>query len=189
MTKPKCSLNLDPGFAWLGWSVVNLHQDGDAVAGMGLLRTVKANTKRKVGVADDNFCRARLIAHELRLLVEHYSPSAVCFEAFRQPRNAAVAAKLGMTYGIIATLSEVCRLPVVSMSPQEIRRVCGKATSKDEVARVAFERFREDEGSRGAIRTFLRTYKDAKASHVHAWDSLAVAIAAADSDVVNALRF
>ena len=154
---------------------------------MGLVRTEKTQTKqRNIRASDDNFARARIIAREF-LEFAVYEVDAVCFEAMSHVRSSSSMAKIGMAYGMIAVLVELLQVPVLSATPQEVRKVLG-ATSKDDVARKMFSKYRHHGDSRLAIQSFLSKYQKQTSNHSHAWDSVAVLEAVSDSEVVRALR-
>ena len=178
-------LCLDPGFEWFGWSVVELRLHGEVViCDMGLIRTEKSNKKLNVRDADDNFRRWRDISTQLELLRKDWCVRVVCMEAYSPVRSSSVAAKLGGVYGILSAVCEISKVPVLSISPQEVRRKLG-ATSKEAVAFAVKARF-SDSTSAACIRRFEGQYKKVKANHTHAWDSLGVFIACEGSDLIRA---
>lgn len=176
-------LCLDPGFEWVGWSVVALEHP--MICEMGVYRTQKSNKKLNVRDADDNFRRLREIAFQIEHLRAKWSVRAVCMEAYSPVRSSSVGAKLGGVYGILAAICETSKLPCVSISPQETRQRL-KAESKDGVASVVRARF-IDTASRRTMSVFEAKHAEAKAERVHAWDSLGVFIACESSDVLLAL--
>jgi Holliday junction resolvasome RuvABC endonuclease subunit len=180
------TLNLDPGFHWLGWSVTEMRRDHDVVVAMGLIRTEPSKKKLNVRSSDDNFRRAREIAHELVELSMH-EVSAVCFEAMSHVRSSSSMAKIGMCYGAIAMLVEMLDCPALAVTPQEVRKKL-KVKSKEDVAKRMFEKYRHHDSSRLAIQAFLHQYARNEANHVHAWDSLGVLEAVRDSELIRALR-
>jgi len=187
-----CVLSLDPGFEWLGWSIVELRPapSGLVIApllprlvDMGLHRTQKSNKKLNVRDADDNFHRWRSIADAVAKHVESHSIAAICMEAYSPVRSSSVAAKLGGVYGVLAAIGTTRKLPCVSISPQAVRRHMD-AASKGDVEAVVRSRF-ADGHSRRVMGRFESLWPELQ--RVHAWDSLGVFIACENSDVLLAL--
>lgn len=187
------SLNIDPGFAHMGWSVTKLPKSGNPndvkLLAMGVIETKASDKKQRVLSADDSFRRAREIASALHLLIENWKPKVVCFEAASFPRNSSTAAKLGMGYGVIAAVIELVSerrgLPAISVSPQDLKRaVCGKASaSKVEVTDAC--RFMLKRSDSSAIPWF--EYNVPETHRNHGWDSLGALFASLDSDVIRAV--
>ena len=71
-------LGIDPGFANVGYAVVNLQASHDQVLAMGLIRTEKADKKAKTRASEDNLVRAKEIAQELATLIDHHHITVIC---------------------------------------------------------------------------------------------------------------
>lgn len=186
------SLNLDPGFRYMGWSITVLPKTGKPedvrLRGLGVIRTKKTDKKRGVLVMDDNFRCAREIASELNMLIEQWRPRLVCFEAASPPQNARTGHQLGLAYGVLAAIVELVAsergLPVVSPSPQQIKKVlCGKrSASKEELTEACWSRLTKiDEG-------VIDWFEDQvpASQRNHAWDSVGALFASLNSDVLRA---
>lgn len=152
---------------------------------MGLIRTDKSNKKLHVRSADDNFRRAKDIAYTLSQLINLHHVRAICFESFSPVRSASVAAQLGTSYGVLATLVTVHRLPIACVTPQETRKIL-HAESKEDVAQIAYQRHKIA-GKRAMIQ-FAKEYGNNGGDHNHAWDSIGIFEACKDSDIIRALR-
>lgn len=179
---------IDPGFSSLGWSLVELSTGDHVVAtaslvSLGLIRTEKSTAKQNVLASNDNFRRAREIAVALRKLFE-VRPAVVCCESMSFPRNASAAAKVAMTWGVLADLCESQGIPMLMATPKELKRsVCGNASaSKEEVQAALRLRFgtRPDE--------LLKEAKIPASSQEHPMDALAAVCCCAESEVVRLLR-
>lgn len=175
-------LGIDPGFASIGWAVVESTDDGSTldVISAGVVRSKKAKPKQRVLAADDNFRRAREIGRALgRIMLEH-RVDAVCAEAMSFPRSSSVAAKMAMCWGVLAQLCETLGLPLVQTSPQKLKRaVTGNASaSKDDVAAALYIRLPNALGALVGIPASI---------HEHAMDAFGAIIACLDSDVVRAV--
>lgn len=186
-------LGVDPGFANFGWAVVQIDAGASlyqleplpgggtiAVVAMGVLETEKANKKQKVLASDDNFRRARLIARWFYSELPGV-PQVLCAESMSFPRNASAAAKVAMTWGILATVCELQELPMVMASPQEVKvGVCGeKSASKEQVIAALNQRFPEAERCVKGL---------AKGKLEHPYDALAAIVTCIDSEVIRAIR-
>lgn len=170
---------VDPGFASIGYSIVELLPQGERVVALGVIRTQKSTKKQHVLACEDNFSRAREIAVALRRLVAVHGIRAICAEAMSFPRQASVAAKIAMVWGILADLTADQNLPLVQPTPQQIKKaLCGKASaSKTEVEAAVRARYR------GLDLTGIPS-----GQHEHVFDSLAAVVASLDSEVLRALR-
>lgn len=182
--KPRI-LGLDPGFANIGWGVVELHPTNpaeDAILSCGVFRTEKSDKKRQVAASDDNLRRGREITAELQKLIELHNVSAICAESMSFPRNASAAAKVAMCWGVVAALVHQKRLPLSQSSPQEIKRLlCGKKdASKEDVAAAVRKRY-------PAIGPMVEEV--IPSAREHAFDAVAAILASLEtSDVVRVLR-
>ena len=199
MAKSVHVLGLDPGFASLGYVVVSfepshnwmgvLQRSGSPV--MGTIRTEKSNKKRSVKASDDNLRRGRELYNALSFLMgsapsehpafpfvlgeEALNIQAVCAESMSFPRSASTAQKIGITWGIISSISDFYNVPIVQASPQEIKkRVCGnKSASKESVQESLAEQFDIDP------LIFNKTLRE------HPFDALGAVVACQDSEVIR----
>ena len=169
-------LGLDPGFASVG--LVALDLDADRVVRFDVFRTSKDDRKGRTLAVEDNVRRAREIAAWLSRAVAELEPIAIAAEAMSFPRSSSVAAKVAITWGIIAALAERHELAIVQATPQEVKRsLCGrKDASKDDVADALRRRWPELEVLEDAI---------PRSQREHPFDALAAAAVALTSDVVR----
>ena len=174
-------LGIDPGFASLGYAVVDLLPRPHVVA-FGVFSTSKTTTKQKVLAVEDNVRRTIAIAQQLRALAT-FAPRtiAICAEAMSFPRSSSVAAKLALTWGALSGLSEAARIPILQASPQQVKvAVCGvKTATKEEVQAAVVQLYPEVAAMRAGI---------AKGGWEHPHDALAVAHLMLQSDLVKMLR-
>jgi Holliday junction resolvasome RuvABC endonuclease subunit len=190
-------LGIDPGLSALGYAVVDL--SGDRVVDLGVVRTQKSDKKRRVLASDDNLRRARevdaallgvLLARDGDRLLPCGHPfgtnfAAICVESMSFPRNASAAAKVALSWGILAGLAGRFELPIVQASPQEIKKkLCGKKdASKDDVEAALKSAYGLDgSGRRGTAIGMLAGVP--KSLHEHAWDALSAVAGCRDSDVI-----
>ena len=175
-------LGLDPGFAALGYAVVSIMPNRETVSELGVLRTEKSNAKANTLAAEDSVRRARELAYRLDQIVRTYSVDIIAAESMSFPRQASVAAKMAMTWGAIATLAEVHRLPIVQASPQRCKlAVCGsKTASKETVEFTLVEKY-----GAGLPQLLARLPKGV---HEHAYDALSAVVGCLESDVIRLAR-
>jgi crossover junction endodeoxyribonuclease RuvC len=177
-------VGIDPGFANIGYAVVQVESWGEKLLDLGVIQTEKSNNKRKVFASDDNLRRAREISARLKQIIVRdgaLKVAALCVESMSFPRNAANAAKVAMCWGCIATFSQLYGLPLVQSSPQEIKKkLCGdKTASKEEVAAAVTRRYAN---APKLLADLAASYQE------HPYDAAAAAITALDSEVLAVIR-
>jgi crossover junction endodeoxyribonuclease RuvC len=175
-------LGVDTGFAACGYSRIELGLDSEEVLAFGVIRTAKSPNKRGFKAADDNIRRGREIAQ--MLIPVGQGVDVLCVEAPSLPRNASTSFKLGICYGILCCLLEVLAVPVVMVSPQELKKgVCGNPkASKEDIAAALDQRFSRDFGAeliQGGI---------PRGMHEHAYDSIGAVISSLDTEVIRMAR-
>lgn len=185
-------LGVDPGLANFGWALVELEPNGaERFVECGVMSTEKSQRKGNVLASDDNMRRAREL-HDgllgvLRTVGKVYPCGdanivAIAAEAMSFVRAASAAAKLAMSWGVLAAFSAYRDMPIVQASPQLIKKtMCGVATAtKEDVQRAIAERF--------------GTHPDAMFSHLrktereHAADALAAIVTCRDAEVIRVAR-
>lgn len=194
-------LALDPGFAFLGYALLELLPDGsEDVLALGVVRTSPSNKKRKVLSADDNVRRCREISVKLSNLMNGLLPKKgngidtllpirsvriVAAEAMSFPRNSSSAAKMAMTWGLIIGEVESANLPLLQASPQEVKvALTGKKdASKSDVEKAVLRRYAS---SSRKLQRFLADVPEKQREH--AWDALAAGVACLNSDQVRLIR-
>lgn len=175
-------LGIDPGFAAVGFAVVELAEPLNVLK-LGVWRT---NKKRMVKAADDSMRRGREVSAGI---ITHFidpkiSIAVICIEGVSLPRNASTSFKLGMCYGVIAALAEIHGFPVIQVSPQELKKaVCGNSTaSKEEIAAALDVRFGR------SFAPELVQHGFPAGVHEHAYDALGSVVAGMNSEVFRLVR-
>jgi Holliday junction resolvasome RuvABC endonuclease subunit len=175
-------LGCDPGFASCGVALLELGGDtSEALVYLGVIRTEKSTAKQNILASNDNFRRAREIARELRKLP---LPDVVCCESMSFPRNASTAAKMALTWGILADYCEQTGVPLLMSTPKELKRsVCGDASaSKEDVQAAMRKRF-------GTVPAdLLRASKIPAGQWEHPFDALASICCCLEHESVRLLR-
>lgn len=136
-------LGIDGGFASLGIASVALQLDQVLLRQTWVVRTEKSAKKLGVRSGDDVSRRARELAAHIELAIQTHQPGAIALESPSWPRNAGVAAKMGVAFGVVFALAEQHRLPLVMASPMDVKlAVTGsKTATKDDVVAAIETRF------------------------------------------------
>lgn len=179
-------MGVDPGFANTGWALLEL--DGgvygatpEKLVAMGLIETEKSSKKQKVLSADDNYRRAREISKAVRKLTR---PTVICAESMSFPRNASAAAKVAMTWGILADFCEAEDVPMLMTSPKELKKaICEDASASKETIQAALRVRYKD-----LPIELLKAAGIPPSSQEHPYDALAAAVACLDSESLRLLR-
>jgi Holliday junction resolvasome RuvABC endonuclease subunit len=163
---------------------MRLLPDSEEVVMLNVIRTKKSAKKQNVLAADDNFRRARAISALLMEVLTKYDPKAIAAEAMSFPRNAGNAAKMAISWGILACLVEERQLPLVQASPQQIKAtVCPdqKTATKEDIQNALLDRY----GPEG-FRAFQESTPEGQWEH--AFDSVGVVVTCLGSNVMRMAR-
>lgn len=182
-------LGLDPGFANLGWALATWEDEKLRVLNLGAIHTKKANKKQHILECEDNFARAQELAQEIRRFFDNYRVVAVCAEAMSFPRQASVAAKMAMAWGVIADICHTTGTPMVQPTPQRVKKaLCGRnSASKEEVQAAVIERFPWHRRVGG--KTLAEIIEElSEKDREHAVDAVATIAASEDSEVLKLAR-
>ena len=173
---------LDPGFASLGYATLVLEERA-RVTTFGVIHTEKSAKKRQILEVDDGLRRARELAAFLRRLVASGRTVALCAESLSISVgwSNGVAAKMGIIWGVIASLSEATGIPVIQGSPQDVKKaVCRvKTATKEEVQEAVVRLYPEVEAMRLAL---------PRGQWEHSHDAVAMGHLALSSDVIKMAR-
>jgi crossover junction endodeoxyribonuclease RuvC len=171
-------LGIDPGFASLGWALVELLPETERVIQMGVIRTAKSTKKRSVRASDDNLRRIGELTQSLEPMVYTPGAIAVCAESQSWPRNAGSSAKVGMAWGVLGALAAIRGVPIFQASPQEVKKaVTGKKTASKLEVQIALE-----------VRYGPLKWPPQKTLREHAADALASVVACLDAPGIQVVR-
>lgn len=176
-------LGIDPGMASTGVGLVEILPTGDLrFVSAGVIRTTKSNKKQNIKAADDTFQRAQHIAGKILHIVEKFDIKLICAESMSFPRNASAAAKMAMTWGILATITEERKLPLLQATPQEIKKKLAGAiaASKQDVQKAVQNRLGAE------IAKVLASTPQTQ--HEHAYDALGAILACEDAEAFRLMR-
>jgi Holliday junction resolvasome RuvABC endonuclease subunit len=172
-----CFLGIDPGFASIGYAIVQI--EPEKLIDLGVIRTEKSGKKRGVLASDDNLRRAREIHKALLRKILGLRVVAICAESMSFPRNASAAAKVAISWGVLASIAEQLAIPIVQASPQEIKRkLCGRKDASKADIEAAVRKLYKSPVEPNVPRSLRE----------HAWDALSAIAACQDSDVLMMAR-
>lgn len=177
-------LGIDPGFSSVGYALVNILPESESLVRVGVLTTKKSAAKHAVYASDDNFRRSREIYRSLADLVSYRGHvMAICVESMSFPRSSSVAAKVAMCWGVLASLSESLGIPLVQISPQDVKKcVCNSRTaSKTDVFKALCKRYPD-------MKPMCDAMKIPNTQLEHPTDALATVVAALGGDVLRLAR-
>lgn len=164
-------LAFDPGFANLGYCVMELGELGPYVRSFGHFETkLSAKNKQKkrevLSTADNSRRGAELATFMMALVTKE--TIVIAAEAFSPARNASAAAKMARCWGILDAMAALHGMSILEASPQQVKvGATGNASaSKEEVEAGMIARYPE-----------LRTMGAgiAKTNREHPFDAVAVA--------------
>lgn len=176
------ALGADPGFASFGWAIFALAGRDAQLVRMGVIRTEKSSKKTNVLATEDNLVRARFVSRELLGLLDLYQVRVIASESMSFPRNSSAAAKVAMSWGVLATLTEIRDLPLVQASPQKVKKLCVgvRAVSKIDIQNHVTALYPQPSAA------FVASHP--KTMHEHGFDAAAVVLACQDSEVFRLVR-
>lgn len=176
-------LGVDPGFAMLGFALTSLDKAAVVphIVEMSLVQTEKSTAKQNVLASNDNFRRAREIAKALRRIRQ---PDVVCVESMSFPRSASVAAKMAMSWGVLADYCESLQIPLLMATPKELKRaVTGVATATKEQVQESLTLYFDRD------LTKVPGMEDVPPSkREHPFDALAAVVACLNGEVLRLLQ-
>jgi Holliday junction resolvasome RuvABC endonuclease subunit len=185
-------LGVDPGFAALGWALVRLEASGEEILQLGVIRTAKSTRKLHVLASSDDHRRGGELTQALAPLVR--GVTAICAEAVSHPPHSSAAYKVGRSWGVLDCLASLGCVPVVQVSPQQVKKRLGAAGLVTGGRRADYA---GQNASKAAVHAALaRRFAELpqrlaglpKGLQEHALDALAVVVAALDSEVIRMAR-
>lgn len=180
-------LSIDPGLADLGWSVLQFDADQVVVADIGLLHTSPMPEKERKAInrshSEDQLYRCRAVAAHLmsRTIGEDENgvvgaaAVAVVCEAMTYMRSAKANMAMGMAYGIVSSISAMLDIPIVDITPKQVKQlVTGEASASKN---AVFDALRK-RGVQLTPRAVQNIAAVTKSRHNHMTDSVAIGCAA-----------
>ena len=164
----------------MGVALFSLHSGTFVKA--GVLRTKKADKKRKVRAADDNTARVVELMDQLHRFVDNIIPVVVCAESLSTPRNSSAAIKTGLSWGATVQAARSWRAPVLQETPQFIKKalVGSNSASKQQVATAIVQCY-------GATMSGLLKHIT-PSQREHGWDAMAAVHACLQDPMVALVR-
>jgi Holliday junction resolvasome RuvABC endonuclease subunit len=170
-------LGLDPGFASLGWALLDCSAQPRCLAG-GVIRTKPDRTAAR---CDDNVSRCGEIADAIQQIYKEHRFAFVAAEAQSWTRHANADRAVAQAWGVIAALSEVNGCPVIQLRPQDVKH---ELTGSRSTSKGALQNLLEHEVENA--RSMLSAL--AKSQQNHASDALAVALASLRHPLVQTVK-
>lgn len=169
MSEPKSFhiLSLDPGFAFLGYSVINVSKSGRILVDIGIVETQGEGKKKSILAVDDNIRRVRAIHKVLNDLIVKWDIKLIGAESMSHVRSSSASAKVAMVWGVIVALTEQYSLGLYQASPQQVKTALtnSRSASKNGVEEAVLLAYPT---------ATQKLAKVAKGKRNHAFDALAV---------------
>lgn len=172
-------LGLDPGLATFGAATIDVFGLSNACAIHADVFTSEPRARKlNVELAGDRVRRAQALAVWLNDLIRSSKPDVIAAEAMSFPRGNNVIIAMSLAWGVISTLVELWKLPMVTSAPWAWRKDLvpgGKEAAAHRVALKAIPSFAD---------VVRRIPKD---SQVHAYDAFGVAHWSRGTNLVRAM--
>lgn len=117
-------LGIDPGYAIVGWAIIDTIKSNVQLVDCGAI-----NTDKSLPIEE----RLYIIHEQLRELLRTHTPTAAAIEQLYFATNAKTAIAVAQARGVIVLACREHRIPVVSYSPLQVKRTLtgdGKADKK-----------------------------------------------------------
>ncbi|MFA6525144.1 MAG: crossover junction endodeoxyribonuclease RuvC [Patescibacteria group bacterium] len=115
--KPVTILGVDPGFALVGWGVVEGIHDKLVAKGYGCIKTDKNLPLEK---------RLVIIYKELQKIIRKFKPDVVSVEELFFFKNVTTALAVSQARGVILLAAEQLKVPVHEFTPLQVKQtICG----------------------------------------------------------------
>lgn len=105
-------LGIDPGFARVGWAVIESKNSKVKIQNCGCIKTSKS-TKSQERLAD--------VYKQICVLIKKYKPDSLAIEELFFTNNAKTAFKVGEARGVIILSGAMQKIPVFSYTPLQIK--------------------------------------------------------------------
>jgi crossover junction endodeoxyribonuclease RuvC len=115
--KPATILGIDPGFALVGWGVVEGIHDKLIAKDYGCIETDKRLPIEK---------RLAIIYKELQKIIRKYKPDIISVEELFFFKNVSTAIAVSQARGVILLAAEQSKVPVQEFTPLQVKQtICG----------------------------------------------------------------
>ena len=105
-------LGIDPGFARVGWGVIEVQNSEFRIQNYGCIETSKDS---------DSYERLVDVYEQVLKIVKKYKPDALAIEELFFTNNAKTAFKVGEARGVIILASAMQKIPVFSYTPLQVK--------------------------------------------------------------------
>lgn len=108
-----CILGIDPGFARVGWAVIERIKNSESrIKNCGCIETLKNTDSQERLVA---------VHKQVCMLIKKYKPEALAVEELFFTSNAKTAFKVGEARGVIILAGAMQKIPVFSYTPLQVK--------------------------------------------------------------------
>lgn len=115
-------VGIDPGLAFCGLSAIELGPKTERLIEAKVLTTEKGKGMLRGTLSEDNLRRAMRLSIGIWHFLHRHRPFAIAAEAQSWVRDAGSSAKVGMAWGVLASVAMEYGTPVFQVSPQAIRK-------------------------------------------------------------------
>lgn len=171
-------LGLDPGFANLGWALLDCSGVRPRCLAGGVIRTKPNRTANR---CDDNVRRCGDLTKAIEELHKKHRFAFIAAEAQSWTRHANADRAVAQAWGVIAAISEMHGCPVIQLRPQDVKlKISGRqSTSKGALQNMVEHRVENATAMLSGI---------AKSHQNHASDALAVALASQFHPLIQTVK-
>lgn len=176
-------LGIDPGFANVGWALVDV-SGVFRVEAVGVIRTTPAKKKQRVLGSDDEFRRCKEIAREIGGLIRVHEVKLICAESMSSGMpNSKTQRLMAYCIGVLAGLATEHVVPFAQETPKRIKkRLCGRSNVTDEVLHAEVRERYPEMGELASLLKVPATKRE------HCYDAVGAVEACADGEVMLTLR-
>ncbi len=122
-------MGVDPGFARVGWAIIEHKASRIMPKAYGCIETEKTETLQN---------RLMIMHSAIQTLIKRFSPDCMSVEELYFATNAKTAINVGQARGVILLAAAQRNVPVVSYSPLTVKRtICGDGKAdKSQIGRM-----------------------------------------------------
>jgi len=106
-------MGIDPGYAIVGFGVIDYNRGKSAAVRYGAIRTPSTDTVSR---------RLSAIYDDLRVLLAEYKPDAVAVEELFFNTNLKTAVQVGQARGVILLAAAQCHVPTFEYTPLQVKQ-------------------------------------------------------------------
>lgn len=171
-------LAVDPGFASLGWAVLEVIGDRVEVVDHGLIETKKEAKKRRLHGGSDDARRIDDLAHALRAVALAHYARLGAYELPAAAKGARAGHAMGIAHAVVRLVLTGHCAAVVEVTVDDARRAAARTTS----------RASEKDAHAAIVGRFWPGDECSCEASAHELDAIAIGLAALETQVIKAAR-